>query len=99
MDGILIFHSTEVRELFDDLVFFQTPEELRFSRRLERDVKERGRTPDGVREQFARQVKPMHDLFVEPSKQFAHTVVEDIGHFESVLEQYTQKLLKLVGSK
>lgn len=91
VDGILIFHAPEVRCLFDDLIFFQTPEELRFQRRLERDVKERGRTADGVREQFFNQVKPMHDLFVEPSKVFASTIVQDTG-FEEILNSYCQKL-------
>lgn len=91
VDGILIFHAEEVRRLFDDLIFFQTPEDLRFQRRLERDVKERGRTPEGVREQFYRQVKPMHDLFVEPSKAFARTVVHDEGDYEQVLDQLRRR--------
>ena len=94
VDGILIFHSQVVRELFDDLVFFQTPEELRFQRRLARDVKERGRTPEGVREQFFKQVKPMHDQYVEPSKTFAHTVVHDVGDFDHVLKSFCQKFFK-----
>lgn len=94
VDGILIFHTAEVRELFDDLVFFQTPEELRYSRRLERDVKERGRTPDGVKEQFLKQVKPMHDLFVEPSKAFAKTIVHDMGEYDQALKAYCRKLLQ-----
>ena len=92
VDGILIFHSPEVRELFDDLVFFDTPEELRYSRRLERDVKERGRTPEGVRNQFLKQVKPMHDLFVEPSKKFARTVVCDTDGYEATLRDYLARL-------
>ncbi len=92
VDGILIFHSEPLRALFDDLIFFDTPEELRFQRRLERDVKERGRTPEGVHSQFFKQVKPMHDLFVEPSKAHARTVVCDVGEFEGVLEDYWRKL-------
>ena len=95
VDGILIFHSEPLRALFDDLIFFDTPEELRFQRRLERDVKERGRTPEGVHSQFFKQVKPMHDLFVEPSKNFARTVVCDVGEFEGVLEDYCGKLKPL----
>lgn len=94
VDGILIFHSPEVRSLFDDLIFFQTPEKLRFQRRLERDVKQRGRTPDGVHEQFIKQVKPMHDLYVEPSKTFATTIVKDVGYFDQILNTYCEKLLK-----
>ncbi len=95
VDGILIFHPEQVRNLFDELVFFETPEELRYERRLHRDVKERGRTADGVLQQFIKQVKPMHDLFVEPSKKFAHTIVKDIGHFEITLNNYFEKLKQL----
>lgn len=91
-DGILIFHSPEVRALFDELVFFDTPEALRYSRRLERDVKERGRTPEGVRAQFEKQVKPMHDQFVQPSMAFAHHVVKDVGSYEDVLKNYCKIL-------
>lgn len=92
VDGILIFHSEPVRRLLDELVFFDTPEELRFQRRIHRDVKERGRTPEGVRQQFLNQVKPMHDLFVEPSKSFASRVVREQGDFESVLQEYVAKM-------
>ncbi len=92
VDGILIFHSPEVRAVFDELVFFDTPEEIRFQRRMERDVKERGRKPEGVKNQFLHQVKPMHDLFVEPSKAHATKVVTDRGEFSAVLKDYVQKL-------
>jgi uridine kinase len=96
VDGILIFHSDPVRALFDDLVFFDTSEELRFQRRLERDTKERGRNPEGVKNQFFRQVKPMHDQFVEPSKRHAHTVVKDEGAFAAVLASYCEKIRGLI---
>lgn len=92
VDGILIFHAENVRGIFDDLVFFDTPEDLRFSRRLERDVKHRGRTPDGVRQQFLKQVKPMHDQFVEPSKVHARTLVSEIHEFESMFQNYCRNL-------
>lgn len=91
VDGILIFHWPEVRALFDEMIYFDTPEELRFQRRLERDVRQRGRTADGVRNQFYRQVKPMHDSYVEPSKAHAHFKVNDVGQFDDVLERYFQK--------
>lgn len=92
VDGILIFHPLIVRTELDDLVFFDTPEELRFNRRLDRDVHERGRTPDGVRNQFYKQVKPMHDMFVEPSKAFAKTIVHDLIEYKDVLSLYTKRL-------
>ncbi|MBX9769275.1 MAG: uridine kinase [Bdellovibrionales bacterium] len=91
VDGILIFHADVVRELFDDLIFFDAPEELRFSRRLARDVRDRGRTPEGVREQFFSQVKPMHDLYVQPSMRHAQTVVQDIGDYESALAKFCKE--------
>jgi uridine kinase len=99
VDGILIFHAEPVRDLFDDLIFFETPEELRYARRLERDVKERGRTPEGVRSQFLKQVKPMHDQFVAPSKVFAKTVVEDTGQFSRILDEVCRKVRDLAARK
>lgn len=98
IDGILIFHPPEVRSLFDELIFFDTGEDLRFSRRFERDVHERGRTPEGVRNQFYKQVKPMHDLFVEPSKVFANVTVRDIGEFDGILRSYEDRLTKMCRS-
>jgi uridine kinase len=91
VDGILIFHPPYVRELFDEMIFFDTPEDLRYERRLKRDVEERGRTPEGVRAQFMKQVKPMHDQFVEPSKKFAGTVVCDLGDYNDALKDFLNK--------
>lgn len=95
VDGILILNSPEVRAQLDAAVFFDTPENLRFQRRLERDVKERGRTPEGVRAQFENQVKPMHDQFVEPSKQYARWVVDESSAREKETEifQYLTNFL------
>lgn len=95
VDGILIFHPDYLREQFDEMVFFDTPESLRFERRLERDVVERGRTVEGVKAQFLKQVKPMHDEFVEPSKVHAHTIVKDLGDYHEHFDAYKEKLLKL----
>ena len=75
VDGILIFVPEAVRELFDVRFFIETSEPLRYQRRLERDVEQRARTPEGVRIQYENTVRPMHDLFVEPSKQYAHHIL------------------------
>ncbi|HXH31522.1 MAG TPA: uridine kinase [Bacteriovoracaceae bacterium] len=96
VDGILIFHPDYLRDQFDEMIFFDTPESLRFQRRLERDVSERGRTPEGVKAQFLNQVKPMHDQFVEPSKLHAHTIVKDLGDYHEHFDAYKEKLFKLV---
>jgi uridine kinase len=85
VDGILILHSREVRDQLDASVFFDAPEELRFSRRLERDIKERGRTADGVFSQFYKQVQPMHQEYVQPSKKFARWTVQDFEFYEEGL--------------
>ncbi|ASD64088.1 uridine kinase [Bdellovibrio bacteriovorus] len=92
VDGILILHSQEVRAELDEAVFFDTPEDLRFQRRLHRDVHERGRTPEGVKKQFELQVRPMHDEFVEPSKRHAQTIVTDCGDYHAVLSRISQRL-------
>lgn len=94
VDGILIFHPQPLRQLFDDLIFFDTPEDLRFNRRMDRDTKERGRAPEGVRNQFLKQVKPMHDLFVEPSKQHANSIVKDGDDFDKLLTSFENLALK-----
>lgn len=94
VDGILILNSPEVRAELDEAIFFDTPEELRFERRLHRDVNERGRTAEGVKKQFELQVRPMHNQFVEPSKHFAQTIVHDLGEYQEVLEEFIDRLKK-----
>ena len=93
VDGILILNSPEVRQQLDEAIFFDTPEELRFERRLHRDVNERGRTPEGVKKQFELQVRPMHNQFVEPSKKFAQTIVHDLGEYQETLEKFVKQLV------
>jgi uridine kinase len=94
VDGILILHSEEVRAELDEAIFFDTPEELRFQRRLDRDVHERGRTPEGVKRQFELQVRPMHNQFVEPSKNHANTIIKDLGDYGVALQAFYQRLSK-----
>ncbi len=75
VDGILILHHALLRQLFDLSVFVRCDSAIRFERRLERDVRERGRTAESVREVFVDQVDPMHDKFVEPSQIHANIVI------------------------
>lgn len=98
VDGILILHSHEVRAELDEAFFFDTPEDLRFQRRLKRDVHERGRTPDGVKKQFDLQVRPMHNQFVEPSKKHAHTIIKDLGDYSLALNKIKERLTKMISS-
>lgn len=87
IDGILILTQSELRPLLDFAYFIDTQEDLRFQRRLQRDVRERGRTPDGVHEQFYNHVKPMHDFFVEPSRRFADRVISGERSFGPVIDE------------
>lgn len=95
VDGILILDSGVVREQLDEAIFFDTPEELRFQRRLDRDVHERGRTPEGVKKQFDLQVRPMHDQFVQPSRQHAQTVVCDLGEYSETLNIFIRRFKEI----
>lgn len=92
IDGILILDSSVVRGQLDEAVFFDTPEELRYQRRLDRDVNERGRTPEGVKKQFDLQVRPMHDQFVQPSKIHAQTVVCDLNEYSETLKSFVKRM-------
>lgn len=92
VDGILILSQPAIREHLDAAVFIDIPEEIRFKRRLDRDVIERGRTPEGVREQFFAQVKPMHETFVQPSKDHAHHVAFDNQSFDQLLDKMVSQL-------
>ena len=92
VDGILIFHPRPICELIQLKIFVDTAEPVRFERRLRRDVNERGRTPEGVREQYLRTVKPMHDTFVEPSKILADKIISGEQSFHSELEQIIASL-------
>jgi len=94
VDGILILSQEKVRMHFHESVFVETSEELRFSRRLKRDVQTRGRTPEGVKAQFLNQVKPMHDQFVEPSKEFANILISENRNFEIQLRDFVSHLIR-----
>jgi uridine kinase len=95
IDGILIFTQKEIINLLDYKLFTDCDEETRFERRLKRDIEERGRTKEGVIQQFQAQVKPMHDQFVEPSKKFACDIVQ-VDTFEQKLKEWQNKLAKLI---
>lgn len=97
VDGILILDSAPVRAQLNESIFFDTPEELRFERRLDRDVHERGRTPEGVKKQYELQVRPMHEQFVQPSKQHAQTVISDLGEYSETLNSFVKRLSNLAN--
>jgi uridine kinase len=80
LEGILIFAEPRLLEQMDIKVFVDTPDDIRFIRRLRRDIAERGRTLDSVIEQYIATVRPMHNQFVEPSKRHADIIIPEGGH-------------------
>ncbi len=83
VEGILIFAEPELRQLFDVKIFVDTDADVRFIRRLQRDIAERGRTTESVIEQYLKTVRPMHLEFVEPSKRYADVIIPE-GGFNTV---------------
>ena len=80
VEGILIFADARLLKEMDIKVFVDTPDDIRFIRRLRRDVAERGRTVDSVIEQYLATVRPMHMQFVEPSKRCADVIIPEGGY-------------------
>lgn len=80
VEGILIFADPRLLEQMDIKVFVDTPDDIRFIRRLRRDIAERGRTAESVVEQYLATVRPMHMQFVEPSKREADVIIPEGGH-------------------
>ncbi len=79
VEGILIFYEPELRKLFDVKIFVDTDTDIRFIRRLQRDILERGRTTESVVNQYLSTVRPMHMEFVEPSKRYADVIIPEGG--------------------
>lgn len=75
VEGILLFAVPEMRDLFDIKIFLDTDADVRLLRRVERDIKERGRDFQSVYDQYLATVKPMHEAFVEPSKRYADVII------------------------
>jgi len=80
VEGILIFAEPRLLEQMDIKVFVDTPDDIRFIRRLRRDIAERARTVESVIEQYTATVRPMHMQFVEPSKRHADVIIPEGGH-------------------
>jgi uridine kinase len=80
IEGILLFSVPEIRELCDVKIFVETDDDIRLLRRMERDIHERGRDFNSVCTQYLTTVKPMHDMFVEPSKKYADIILPTRSH-------------------
>lgn len=79
LEGILVLEDADLRGLMDIKLFVDTDSDLRIIRRILRDIKERGRTTDSVIEQYLSAVRPMHNMFIEPTKRYADIIIPEGG--------------------
>ena len=96
VDGILIFTKRRLRELMDIKVYVDTDADVRFIRRLKRDMDERGRSLQSVVTQYLETVRPMHLKFVEPSKRFADVIIPNGGLNKVAMEMVVSRLHALL---
>lgn len=99
VEGILIFVEKELRSLFDMKIYVDTDADIRFIRRLTRDIEERGRTVQSVIGQYLKTVRPMHLEFVESSKRYADIIVPEGGLNPVALDMVIARLLSLLAGE
>ena len=97
VEGILIFAEPDLRQMFDVKIFVDTDADLRFIRRLERDIHERGRSTESVIKQYQSTVRPMHLEFVEPSKRYADVIIPEGGYNRAALEMVVARIEALLN--
>ena len=96
VEGIMIFAIPEIRDLLDMKIYVDTEDDIRFIRRLKRDMNERGRSLDSVVNQYLSTVRPMHLTFVEPSKRFADIIVPEGGENKVAIDILVTKIIDLL---
>ena len=85
IEGLMVLYDPQIRALLDLKLYVDTPDDIRFIRRLNRDMSERGRTVESVVRQYLEVVRPGHFSFIEPTKEFADIVIPEGGHNENAL--------------
>ncbi|MFO7840660.1 MAG: uridine kinase [Fidelibacterota bacterium] len=96
IEGILVLYEPALLELLDIKLFVDTPADIRFIRRLKRDIYERGRAIDNVINQYMKTVRPMHEIFVEPSKRYADIIIPEGGKNKVAIDLLRTKISTLV---
>jgi len=92
LEGILVLEDADLRDLMDIKLFVDTDSDLRIIRRIMRDIKERGRTTDSVIDQYLSAVRPMHNLFIEPTKRYADIIIPEGGDNEVAIDLMVTKI-------
>ena len=92
LEGILVLYEPGLRDMMDLKVFVDADADVRFIRRLERDVRERGRTPESVIHQYLETVRPSHLQFIEPTKRYADVIIPHGGHNTPALDMLAARI-------
>jgi uridine kinase len=98
VEGILLFAIAELREAFDLRLFVDTDDDIRLLRRIRRDIEERGRDIASIELQYCKSVRPMHQLYVAPSRRHAHLIIPEGGENAPALEVIVGRLLYMLGT-
>jgi len=98
LEGIMLYHSDELRQLFELKLFVDTPLDICLARRIKRDMVERGRTLDSVLTQYQETVRPMFIEFIEPTKYFADLIVPMGGKNKMALDVLDSKITQLINN-
>ena len=97
VEGILVFFDPQMRRLMDMKIFVDCDADIRFIRRLDRDVHERGRSLESIITQYQSTVRPMHLQFVEPAKRYADIIIPEGGHNEVGIDMITCKIQSILA--
>lgn len=97
VEGILVLENPQLREMMDLKLFVDTDPDVRFIRRLERDIRDRGRTMESVISQYLATVRPMHLQFVEPSKRYADVIIPEGGLNEQATQMIAARLRAILA--
>ena len=97
VEGILIFSEPKLRDLCDMRIFVDADADIRFIRRLQRDIEERGRSAESVIKQYLSTVRPMHLEFVEPSKRYAHVIIPRGGRNLVAIDLVADRIRSIVA--
>lgn len=96
LEGLFVLNEPQIRERCDILVYVDTDADIRFIRRLRRDMEERGRNLDSICNQYLTTVRPMHEQFVEPSKKYAHIIIPEGGSNIVAIDLLITKICSIV---
>jgi uridine kinase len=97
IEGLMILYDSNIRDLLDLKLYVDTPDDIRFIRRLKRDIAERGRTVESVCTQYLEVVRPGHFNFIEPTKAFADLIIPEGGYNENALSVLIPFVKELAG--